>query len=120
MGWTGSGYPSHTPAPSLGAMLQPECHSRSLAQSLEGQGELSGARMHGTARQGGAAAKLPLTSSNRSIERYGAPRSVTKPANAMPSSTLVRKSSSVSPLCPRKAAWKKGECAPSAALSRHQ
>lgn len=29
--------------------------------------------MHGTARQGGAAAKLPLTSSNRSIERYGAP-----------------------------------------------
>lgn len=67
------------------------------------------------AGQWGAAPKLPLTSSNRSIERYGAPRSVTKPAKAMPSSTLVRKSSSVSPLCPRKAAWKRGERAVSSA-----
>ena len=101
----GSGHP--TPAP--GSTPQPERRSRSPARSLEGQGELKGERWCGAAGQRGAAPKLPLTSSNRSMERYGAPRSVTKPAKAMPSSTLVRKSSSVSPRCPRKAAWKRGE-----------
>lgn len=39
-----------------------------------------------------------LTSSNRSVALYGGPLSDTKPANAIPSSTFTRKSSSVSAL----------------------
>lgn len=48
-----------------------------------------------------------LTSSKRSAGLYGGPLSDTKPANAMPSSTFIRKSSSESVLWLRKAAWKK-------------
>lgn len=48
-----------------------------------------------------------LTSSNRSVARYGGPRSDTNPAKAMPSSTFIRKSSSASDLCPKNAAWRK-------------
>lgn len=48
-----------------------------------------------------------LTSSNRSVGLYGGPLSDTKPANAMPSSTFIRKSSSESVRWARKAAWGK-------------
>ncbi len=45
------------------------------------------------------------TSSNRSQALYGGPRSDTNPAKAMPSNTLVRKSFSIRPRWPRKAAY---------------
>lgn len=48
-----------------------------------------------------------LTSSNRSVGLYGEPRSDTNRANAMPSSTFIRKSSSERDRWPRKAPWEK-------------
>ncbi len=50
---------------------------------------------------------LWLTSSNRSMARYGGPRSDTNPAKAMPSSTFIRKSSSAIVLCPKNAPGEK-------------
>lgn len=109
--WAGSHRPPRAPAPSLklpGRTQHRSQASRQIPSPCHGMEHIPPVPTRSQRGRHGAGCRQGpgelLTSSNRSMARYGAPLSVTKPANAMPSSTLVRKSSSVSPRCPRKAA----------------